>query len=129
MSSSSYEREFKKILIMRGWTVFRSAGSLAVDLVALKSVGRKTLPYLVIVMLVEVKSFKGDTFTIKKTKRMLAQWRDMLKLAKKFDVRYALRMKGQKSYRLVEPKDLFKPYHWSKNDTPGLTLSEKTSSR
>jgi len=128
MSSSSYEREFKKILIQRGWTVFRSAGSLAIDLVALKSAKPKTLPHLTLAMLVEVKSFKGDAFSIRKTKRMLAQWHDMMRLAKKFEVRYALRMKGQKSFRLVEPKDLFKPYHWSKNDTPGLTLSEKSSS-
>lgn len=114
MSGSSYERDYKKILEAKGWTVFRSAGSLAIDLVALKSVKLKGSPHLTFVILVEVKAFKGDVFTVKKTKRMVAQWHDMMKLAKKFDVRYALRMKGQKTFRLVEPKDLFKPYHWSK---------------
>jgi Holliday junction resolvase len=122
MSGSSYEREFKKILISRGWTVFRSAGSLAIDLIALKSVELATPPNLVLCMLVEVKSFKGDTFTVKKTKRMKLQWADMMKLAKKFEVRYGLRMKGQKSFRLVDPQVLKKPYHWSRFDTPGLKL-------
>jgi len=111
MSASQYERDYKHQLEAEGWTVFRSAGSLAVDLVALKRLPSGKI----IVMLIEVKSFKPDVFTVRKTKRMLRQWRDMLKLAKKFTVFYSLRMKGQKTFRLVEPKNLLKPYHWSKN--------------
>lgn len=130
MSGSNYEREFKKILIQHGWTVFRSAGSLAVDLVALKSLQlRSGPPNLVFAMLVEVKSFKPDVFTVRKTKRMLAQWHDMMKLSKKFEVRYALRKKRQKSFRLVEPQVLKKPYHWSKMAHLAITMSEKTTSR
>jgi len=111
MSASQYERDYKYQLEAEGWTVFRSAGSLAVDLIALKRLPSGKI----IVMLIEVKSFKGDVFTVKKTKRMLAQWHDMLKLAKKFKVFYSLRMKGQKTFRLVDPEALVKPYHWSKN--------------
>ena len=111
MSASQYERDYKHQLEAEGWTVFRSAGSLAVDLIALKRLPSGKI----VVMLIEVKSFKGDVFTVKKTKRMLGQWHDMMKLAKKFKVFYSLRMKGQKTFRLVDPKDLLKPYHWSKN--------------
>jgi len=110
MSASQYERDYKHQLEREGWTVFRSAGSLAVDLIALKRLASGKI----IVVLIEVKSFKGDVFTVRKTKRMLAQWHDMMKLAKKFEVYYSLRKKGQKTFRLVKPKDLFKPYHWSK---------------
>ena len=111
MSASQYERDYKHLLEDQGWTVFRSAGSLAIDLVALMRLPSGKI----IEMLIEVKSFKGDVFTVRKTKRMLQQWHDMMTLAKKFKVFYSLRMKGQKSFRLVEPKDLLKPYHWSKN--------------
>jgi Holliday junction resolvase len=109
MSASQYERDFKHQLEAEGWTVFRSAGSLAIDLVALRTRDGRTEE-----MLVEVKSFKGDTFSIKKTKRMKAQWADMMKLSRKFTVRYALRMKGQKTFKLVKPEELRKPYHWAK---------------
>jgi Holliday junction resolvase len=114
MSASQYERDYKHQLEAEGWTVFRSAGSLAVDLIALKRLPSGKI----IVMLIEVKSFKPDVFTVRKTKRMLAQWRDMLKLAKKFTVFYSLRKKGQKTFRLVKPSALRKPYHWSKMTRP-----------
>lgn len=128
MSGSQYERDFKRILESRGWTVFRSAGSLAVDLVALRSIvlAMPPHPHVTVAMLVEVKSFKGDVFTVRKTKRMLRQWEDLMRLAEKFDVFYALRKKGQKTFRLVKPSKLDKPYHWSKNKdsgTPGFNIS------
>jgi len=119
MSASQYERDLKHELEAAGWTVFRSAGSLAVDLIALKE-GNPTL-----ILLVEVKSFKGDVFTVRKTKRMLQQWYDMLKLNRKFVVYYALRKKGQKTFRWKMPSALKKPYHWSKDKdygTPGLKI-------
>ena len=109
MSASQYERDYKHQLEARGWTVFRSAGSLAIDLIALK--GK-------LIMLIEVKSFSGDVFSVRKRAKTLLQWYEMLKLNKKFPVYYALRKKGQKTFRLVNPGILKKPYHWSKMAQP-----------
>lgn len=113
MSASQYEREYKHQLEYERWTVFRSAGSLAIDLVAIKRAGQTVADRKTLVRLIEVKSFKGDVFTVRKTKRMVAQWHEMMKFDKKFETYYSLRKKGQKTYRLLKPHALSKPYHWS----------------
>lgn len=113
MTASGFEREFREMLEAKGRFVIRSAGSLAVDL---GSWNPETKEF----SLIEVKSFKGSTFSVRKTARNLAQWKEMLRLAKKYPecrVYYALRKKGLpkgkwSSWRIVEPKDLVKPYHW-----------------
>ena len=116
-SGSIYERELKGLLESDGWTVIRSAGSLAVDLVALE-------PENGHVMLLEVKSFKPKTFYISKSEKMKKQWKEMCKLEKMFNghcsVFYALRKKGQKEIRFIHPHVLSKPYHWTeKGETHG----------
>ena len=113
MSASGYEREFRDMLQERGCFVLRSAGSLAVDLGAWD-------PIQGVYHIIEVKSFKPSHFSVRKTARGLAQWKEMMRLAKLYPeckVYYALRKKGLpkgkwSSWRLVEPKDLVKPFHW-----------------
>ncbi|HEX9908625.1 MAG TPA: hypothetical protein VGB78_09225 [Thermoplasmata archaeon] len=116
MSGSNYERELKYLLECDGWYVIRSAGSLAVDLVAIE-------PENGHVLLLEVKSFKGDAFYISKSHRSREQHKQMLELSSKFNghcsVFYALRKKGQGDFRLVHPHRLSKPYHWNQGETNG----------
>ncbi len=115
MSASDYEREYKRELEAEGWTVFRSAGSLAVDLIALmpaNPVTHSPMKY----MLVEVKAFSGNVFRVSKTKDMFEQWKMMCELTKKFpDTFYALRKKGQKQFRRMPPLVLEEPYHWDRD--------------
>jgi len=119
-SGSIYERELKGLLESDGWTVIRSAGSLAVDLVALE-------PENGHVMLLEVKSFKGDVFRVSRSGRSREQHKEMCELSSKFNghcsVFYALRKKHQSEFRLIHPHKLSKPYHWTQQgETHGGTV-------
>ncbi len=114
MSASSYEREFRRELEAEGWTVFRSAGSLGVDLIALKPATAMFGSYPQI-LLAEVKAFSGNVFRVSKNEKTVEQWKMMCELAKKFpDTIYALRKKGQKTFRRMTPLILEKPYHWDR---------------
>jgi len=114
MSASDYEREYKRELQAEGWTVFRSAGSLAVDLIALMPANPVTHS-LMKYMLVEVKAFSGNVFRVSKTKDMFEQWEMMCELATRFpDTYYSLRKKGQKEFRRMPPLILKEPYHWDR---------------
>ena len=110
-SGSSYERELKGLMESDGYYVIRSAGSLAIDLVATDTENGRTI-------FIEVKSFKGDTFRISKTKETREQFKEMCRLQQMFNgncsVFYALRKKGQTDYHFVHPHKLSKPYHWNK---------------
>ena len=105
------ERKLKAKLEALGNHVVRGAGSQGVDLVA---INKKTGDAL----LLEEKEFWGNTFSVRKTKKTLLQWKDMLKLQQEMNghsgVYYALRKKGQNDYILVRPDILKKPYHWMK---------------
>ncbi len=109
---SSYERELKTLLESDGWYVVRSAGSLAVDLVAIDPENGHTL-------LIEVKSFKGNAYYTSRRKQTKEQQMEMCRLEKKFNghvsVFYALRKKGQSDYHFIHPHVLSKPYHWNEN--------------
>jgi Holliday junction resolvase len=110
----SGERRLKKLLESGGYHVVRSAGSQAVDLVA---VNRKNGDSL----LIEEKEFWGKTFSVHKTKAYLDQWKEMLKIQEEMNghtgVFYALRKKGQNEWRFVRPDALVKPYHWNQGES------------
>ena len=114
VSGSGYERELKTLLESNGWYVVRSAGSLAVDLVALDPENGHTL-------LIEVKSFKGNAYYTSRRKQTKEQQVEMCRLEKMFNgncsVLYALRKKGQTDYHFVHPHVLSKPYHWNQEET------------
>ena len=116
MTGANYERELKTLLESNGWYVVRSAGSLAVDLVAIDPENGHTL-------LIEVKSFKPNTFYTSKCKQTKDQWKEMCNLQSKFNghvsVFYALRKKGQTDYHFVHPNKLSKPYHWNRGEVDG----------
>ena len=113
MTGANYERELKTLLESDGWYVVRSAGSLAVDLVALDPENGHTL-------LLEVKSFTGNAYYTSRRKQTKEQHVEMCKLQKKFNghvsVFYVLRKKGQKEFRFVHPSKLVKPYHWNQEE-------------
>jgi Holliday junction resolvase len=115
-SGSSYERELKGLMESDGYYVIRSAGSLAIDLVATDTENGRTI-------FIEVKSFKGDTFRISKTKETREQFKEMCRLQQMFNgncsVFYALRKKGQTDYHFVHPSKLSKPYHWNRGEADG----------
>ncbi len=112
-SGSPYERELKALMESDGYHVVRSAGSLAIDLVATDTENGRTI-------FIEVKSFKGNTFRISKTKETRAQFKEMCRLESMFNgncsVFYALRKKGQSEFRFVHPSKLVKPYHWNQEE-------------
>lgn len=110
---SIYERELKTLLESDGWYVVRSAGSLAVDLVAIDPENGHTL-------LLEVKSFKGNAYYTSKRKQTKEQHKEMCRLQSKFNgnvsVFYALRKKGQGDFHFIHPSKLSKPYHWKEEE-------------
>jgi Holliday junction resolvase len=120
-NGSIYERELKGLLEARGQVVIRSAGSLAVDLVAINPKNGDA-------MLIEVKSYQGNAFYISKSKEMREQWAEMCRLESMCNghtgVFYALRMKGQTDYKLVRPSRLESPYHWNQAGIEAITVSK-----
>jgi len=120
---SLYERQLKHILETRGFVVIRSAGSLAIDLVAIREVGDVQRTYLI-----EVKSFKTKRFYPSKTKETKEQWAEMKRLEDKFwkdgqgtvHVYYALHKKYD-GWSIALPSNLAKPElhsdhkHWLKS--------------
>lgn len=104
MTGALYERELKHNLSKQGWLVIRGAGSLGIDLIAIKPTGEY--------MLIEVKSTKEKTFYTTRAKNK--EQFDMLNnLAKEgFNVYYFIRWKGNKEwdkYQLpLEPYPIFR---------------------
>ena len=94
---SPYERKFGRILKEHEFTVFRSAGSRAVDIIAIREVGGIQMTYLF-----EVKSFKKKRFYPSMNKKTNEQWVEMKRLEKRFwkdgqgtvHVRYVLHKKN-----------------------------------
>lgn len=78
-NGSLYERKFKHILEDNRFDVIRSAGSLAVDLAAIREVGGIQRTFLF-----EVKSFKTKRFYPTKTKETKEQWAEMKRLEEKY---------------------------------------------
>jgi len=125
--SAPFERKLKKVFESVGFTVFRSAGSRAVDLIAIQPERG--------CFLIEEKSFTGDVFRVTKTKEDKEQWEQMCELEKKlaknypfvkgcpagYFVFYALH-KSRGGYRLILASDLGKPYHWSEDPAPAVPL-------
>lgn len=125
--SVPFERKLKKALESEEFIVFRSAGSRAVDLIAIHP-GRGCF-------LIEEKSFTGDVFRVTKTKEDKEQWLQMCELSDKlmkdnpfkegsppgYFVFYAIH-KSRGGYRLILAEDLDKPYHWSEDPAPAVPL-------
>lgn len=111
MDGAKYERELMDILRGMGNFVVRSAGSQSTDLVV---ISLRTAA----VMIVEVKSFTGNVYSVRRKKKEFEQWQAIMNLIKELPsfvtVRYALRQKGGKGapWRLISPAVLGKPYHW-----------------
>jgi Holliday junction resolvase len=120
---SLYERQFKHFLEDAGCDVIRSAGSLAVDLVAIREIGGVQRTFLF-----EVKSFKTPRFYPSHDEKTKLQWAEMKRLEKKYwkngqgavHVYYALHKKN-KGWAIALPSNLDKPElhsdltHWLKN--------------
>jgi len=120
---SLYERQLKHILETNGFVVIRSAGSLAIDLVAIREVSGVQRTFLI-----EVKSFKTKRFYPSKTKETKEQWAEMKRLEDKFwkdgqgtvHVYYALHKKND-GWSIALPSNLAKPElhsdhkHWLKS--------------
>ena len=120
---SLYERQLKHILETNGFVVIRSAGSLAIDLVAIREVNGTQRTFLI-----EVKSFKTKRFYPSKTKETKEQWAEMKRLEDKFwkdgqgtvHVYYALHKKND-GWSIALPSNLAKPElhsdhkHWLKS--------------
>jgi len=108
---SLYERQLKHILETNGFVVIRSAGSLAIDLVAIREVNGTQRTFLI-----EVKSFKTKRFYPSKTKETKEQWTEMKRLEDKFwkdgqgtvHVYYALHKKND-GWTLTHPSNLDLP--------------------
>jgi len=105
MSGATYERELKSLLTKQGWLVFRSAGSFACDLIALKPNDHK---------LIEVKSTKANNANLNHDDKARAQFDILNNLAKEgFNVYYYIRWKRRKpkwsKYQLpLEPYPILK---------------------
>ena len=122
-----YELQFKHILEDNGCDVVRSAGSLAVDLVAIREVGGIQRTFLF-----EVKSFKTKRFYPSHDEKTKLQWAEMKRLEKKFwkdgqgtiHVYYALHKKND-GWAIAMPSNLNNPelhsdlIHWLKNIKAG----------
>jgi hypothetical protein len=120
---SIYERQFKHILEKAGFDVIRSAGSLAVDLVAIREIDGVQRTFLI-----EVKSFKKKRFYPTLNKKTKEQWGEMLRLEGKYwnagqgvvHVYYALHKKND-GWSIALPSNLAKPElhsdhkHWLKS--------------
>lgn len=122
VNGSKYERDLMKLLRSAGYLVSRSAGSHSVDLTVTNHYGHT--------MVLEVKSFHGGIFSVRKKAETVEQWEDMLAISKDFKavtVRYALRPKGLVAtadpWRFIGPERLEKPYHW---DTPQMNIMRVT---
>jgi Holliday junction resolvase len=108
---SLYERQLKHILETNGFVVIRSAGSLAIDLVAIREVNGTQRTFLI-----EVKSFKTKRFYPSKTKETKEQWTEMKRLENRFwkegqgtvHVRYALHKKND-GWAMSLPSNLEHP--------------------
>lgn len=111
MDGAKYERELMDILQALGNFVVRSAGSHNIDLVV---VSLRTGA----VMIVEVKSFTGNVYSVRRKRKEFEQWEAIMNLIKVLPsfitVRYALRQKGGRGagWRLISPAVLAKPYHF-----------------
>ena len=124
---SLYERQFKHHLEDAGFDVVRSAGSLAVDLVAIREVGGIQRTFIF-----EVKSFKKKRFYPSLNQKTKDQWAEMKHLEGRFwkngqgtvHVYYALHKKN-KGWAIAMPSTLDKPelhsdlIHWLKNIKAG----------
>ena len=109
---SLYERKFKHILEDNGFDpVIRSAGSLAVDLVAIRRVDGIQRTFIV-----EVKSFKTKRFYPTHDKKTKDQWTEMKRLENKYwndgqgtvHIYYALHKKNG-GWKLALPTSLELP--------------------
>lgn len=103
MSGADYERELKGKLSKKGWLVIRGAGSLGIDLIALKVDEYQ---------LIEVKATKADTFYTSRGKGK-EQFDYLNNLAKEgFNVYYYVRWKNKNKwsrYQLpLEPYPIFR---------------------
>ena len=76
---SLYERQLKHLLEDAGCLVVRSAGSLAIDLVAIREINGRQMTFLI-----EVKSYKTKRFYPSKTSKIKAQWAEMKRLENRF---------------------------------------------
>lgn len=126
-NGSQYERQFKNLLQKNGFGVIRSAGSFAIDLVAIREVGDIQRTFLI-----EVKSYKTKRFYPTKTKETKAQWAEMKRLEQRFwkdgqgtvHVYYVLHKKND-GWTIALPSNLDKPElhsdltHWLKNIKAG----------
>jgi Holliday junction resolvase len=124
---SLYERQFKHLLEDAGCFVVRSAGSLAIDLVAVREVNGRQMTFLI-----EVKSFKTKRFYSTHDQKTKDQWVEMKRLEKRFWkngmgtvlVYYALHKKN-KGWAIASPSNLDKTElhsdltHWLKNIKAG----------
>lgn len=120
-----FERKLKKALESEEFIVFRSAGSRAVDLIALRPDRG--------VFLVEEKSISGSVYRTTRSAKERQQWQAMCDLERRlakhnpfekgcppgYFVLYALH-KSRAGYRLLLPSDLGMPYHWKED--PGLAV-------
>ena len=108
---SLYERQFKHHLEDAGFDVIRSAGSLAVDLVAVREIAGVQRAFLF-----EVKSFKTKRFYPSHDEKTKLQWAEMKRLEGKFwkrgkgtiHVYYALHKKND-GWMMALPSNLNKP--------------------
>jgi len=118
VDGAGYERELMHILRANRNFVVRSAGSHQCDLIV---VSLRTGA----VMILEVKSFTGGVFSVRRKAADLEQWHEILNLIKELPsfitVRYALRQKSGKGdqWRFISPAVLEKPYHW---DAPQMAI-------
>lgn len=125
---SLYERQFKHILEDAGFDpVIRSAGSLAVDLVAIRRIDGIQRTFIV-----EVKSFKTKRFYPTHDQKTKDQWAEMKRLEERFWkngmstvlVYYALHKKNN-GWAIALPSNLDLPElhsdltHWLKNIKAG----------
>ena len=105
------ERQFKHLLEDANFVVIRSAGSLAIDLVAIREVNGRQMTFLI-----EVKSFKKKRFYPSMNKKTKEQWAEMKCLEKRFWkngmgtvlVYYALHKKND-GWAIALPSNLDRP--------------------
>ena len=124
---SQYERQLKHLLEEAGCVVIRSAGSLAIDLVAIREINGRQMTFLM-----EVKSFKTKRFYTTHDQKTKDQWAEMKRLEERFWkngmgtvlVYYALYKKNN-GWAIALPSTLDMPLlhsdltHWLKNIKAG----------
>lgn len=100
-SCTPEEREAYRAIAQRPFTVLRAAGSLGIDLVAIR--GDVSFP-------IEVKASKRDTLWLSNTKRLIAQAQDLLEECERSHVLplYAFRLKNARgdSWRVFTVGDV-----------------------